>query len=181
MRKQTRVLGLATAATMLFAACGGSAATQAPASAPAVTAAPASQAASEAPASPAAEAAKVRLQLQWAPQAQFAGYFAADKQGYYAAEGLEVEILDGGPTIVPQQVGSAPDGPEFTISWVPKVLEARENGSDLVDIAQIFQRSGTLSRRLEGQRHRRPVRRRRARRSASGTSATSSRSPRACR
>jgi len=145
MRKQTRVLGLATAATMLFAACGGSAATQAPASAPAVTAAPASQAASEAPVSAAPESAKVRLQLQWAPQAQFAGYFAADKQGYYAAEGLEVEILDGGPTIVPQQVGSAPDGPEFTISWVPKVLEARENGSDLVDIAQIFQRSGTLS------------------------------------
>jgi NitT/TauT family transport system substrate-binding protein len=47
--------------------------------------------------------------------------------------------------VVPQQVGSAADGPEFTISWVPKVLEARESGSDLVDIAQIFQRSGTLS------------------------------------
>src|SRR6186997_1097845 len=70
---------------------------------------------------------------------------APDAQGYYKAENLEVEILDGGPTIVPQQVGSAPDGPEFTISWVPKVLEARESGSDLVDIAQIFQRSGTLS------------------------------------
>src|SRR6187402_4011650 len=71
----------------------------------------------------------VSLQLQWAPQAQFAGYFAADKEGYFAEEGLNVEILDGGPTIVPQQVGSAPDGPEFTISWVPKVLEAREAGS----------------------------------------------------
>src|SRR6185436_1890474 len=109
--------------------------------------APASSGASESPASasPAAEAANVRLQLQWTPQAQFAGYFAADKQGYFAEEGLEVEIVDGGPTVVPQQVGSAPDGPEFTISWVPKVLEAREAGSDLVDIAQIFQRSGTLS------------------------------------
>ena len=30
----------------------------------------------------------VRLQLQWAPQAQFAGYFAADKQGYFTAENL---------------------------------------------------------------------------------------------
>ena len=28
-----------------------------------------------------------QLQLQWAPQAQFAGYFAADREGYYAAEG----------------------------------------------------------------------------------------------
>ena len=145
MRKQTRVLGLATAATMLFAACGGSAATQAPATQAPASEAPASQAASEAPASPAGEAATVRLQLQWVPQAQFAGYFAADKQGFYAAENLTVDILDGGPTIVPQQVGSAPDGPEFTISWVPKVLEAREQGSDLVNVAQIFQRSGTLS------------------------------------
>ncbi len=25
----------------------------------------------------------VRLQLQWAPQAQFAGYFAAAREGYY--------------------------------------------------------------------------------------------------
>jgi NitT/TauT family transport system substrate-binding protein len=91
------------------------------------------------------ETTAVQLQLQWAPQAQFAGYFAADELGYYADEGLDVEILDGGPDVVPQQVGSAEDGPEFTISWVPKVLEAREAGSDLVDIAQIFQRSGTLS------------------------------------
>jgi len=91
------------------------------------------------------ETASVRLQLQWAPQAQFAGYFAAAELGYYEDEGLDVEIIDGGPDVIPQQVGSAEDGPEFTISWVPKVLEAREGGSDLVNIGQIFQRSGTLS------------------------------------
>lgn len=91
------------------------------------------------------ETASVSLQLQWAPQAQFAGYFAAQELGYYEEEGLDVEIIDGGPDIIPQQVGSAEDGPEFTISWVPKVLEAREAESDLVNIAQIFQRSGTLS------------------------------------
>src|SRR5215204_5498508 len=147
MRKQIRVLGLSMAATILVAACAGSTATQAPASEAPASEAPASAGASGSPgsASPAGEAATVRLQLQWTPQSQFAGYFAADKQGYYAAENLTVEMLAGGPTIVPQQVGSAPDGPEFTISWVPKVLEARQSGSDLVDIAQIFQRSGTLS------------------------------------
>jgi NitT/TauT family transport system substrate-binding protein len=45
-------------------------------------------------------------------------------------------------------VGSDPAGPTFTISWVPKVLQVRESAdapSDLVDIAQIFQRSGTKS------------------------------------
>jgi NitT/TauT family transport system substrate-binding protein len=89
---------------------------------------------------------EVALQLQWAPQAQFAGYFAARDQGFYEAEGLDVDILDGGPDVVPQVVGSDPNGPEFTISWVPKVLEVRAaDQSDLVNIAQIFQRSGTLS------------------------------------
>jgi NitT/TauT family transport system substrate-binding protein len=98
-------------------------------------------------ASPSATLTPVRVQLQWAPQAQFAGYFAAKEKGYFAAEGLDVEIVPGGPDVIPQQAGSAANGPEFTISWVPKVLEARAAAepSDLVDIAQIFQRSGTLS------------------------------------
>jgi NitT/TauT family transport system substrate-binding protein len=143
-----RVYALSAVAAIVFAACT-SGSTPAP-SAPAASAAAPSTAASgepaaSAPASAAAEAATVRLQLQWAPQAQFAGYFAADKQGYFKAENLTVNFLPGGPDVIPQQVGSAADGPEFTISWVPKVLEAREGGSDLIDIAQIFQRSGTLS------------------------------------
>jgi NitT/TauT family transport system substrate-binding protein len=95
--------------------------------------------------SPAAEPANVRLQLQWTDQAQFAGYYAAAEQGYYEDEGLTVEILTGGGDIVPQQVGSAADGPEFTIAWVPKVLQAREADSDLVQIAQMFQKAPTLS------------------------------------
>jgi NitT/TauT family transport system substrate-binding protein len=95
--------------------------------------------------SPAGEAATVQLQLQWTPQAQFAGYYAAAEQGYYAEENLTVEFLPGGGDVVPQQVGSAPDGPEFTIAWVPKVLQAREAGSDLVQIAQMFQRAATLA------------------------------------
>jgi NitT/TauT family transport system substrate-binding protein len=89
---------------------------------------------------------QVDLQLQWEPQAQFAGYFAADREGFYAAEGLKVNFLRGGAEITPHVVGSDPNGPEFTISWVPKVLELRAKGqSDLVDIAQVFQRSGTRS------------------------------------
>jgi NitT/TauT family transport system substrate-binding protein len=95
--------------------------------------------------SPAGEAASVQLQLQWTPQAQFGGYYAAQEQGYYADENLTVEFLPGGGDVVPQQVGSSPDGPEFTIAWVPKVLQAREAGSDLVQIAQMFQRAATLA------------------------------------
>jgi len=145
-----RGFALTAVAAVVFAACT-PAATTAPASQTTPSTAPTTGASggtqSQPPASSSAQAASVKLQLQWAPQAQFAGYFAADKQGYYQAENLTVQMVPGGPDVVPQLEGSKPNGPEFTISWVPKVLEAREAAtpSDLVDIAQVFQRSGTLS------------------------------------
>jgi NitT/TauT family transport system substrate-binding protein len=91
----------------------------------------------------AGELTPVRLQLQWFAQTQFAGYYAAEALGFYEDEGLDVEILEGGVDIVPQQV-LATGGAEFAIAWVPKALETREEGADIVNIAQVFQRSGTL-------------------------------------
>ncbi len=85
----------------------------------------------------------IRLQLQWVAQSQFAGYYAAQAKGFYADEGLDVTILEGAVDIIPQQV-VASGAAEFGIAWVPKVLASREQGVDLVNIAQIFQRSGTL-------------------------------------
>jgi NitT/TauT family transport system substrate-binding protein len=86
---------------------------------------------------------KVRLQLKWVAQAQFAGYYAAVDQGYYKDEGLDVAIQLGGPDIDPVRV-VASDGAEFGTTWVPAMLAAREGGADVVDISQVFQRSGTL-------------------------------------
>ncbi|MFZ9398970.1 MAG: ABC transporter substrate-binding protein, partial [Ilumatobacteraceae bacterium] len=85
----------------------------------------------------------VKLQLQWFTQAQFAGYFAAIDQGFYAAQCLDVTIVEGGVDIVPQQ--QLADGAvDFALSWVPKALASREAGANIVNIAQVFQRSGTL-------------------------------------
>ncbi|HDH02682.1 MAG TPA: ABC transporter substrate-binding protein [Actinobacteria bacterium] len=89
------------------------------------------------------ETTSVKLQLQWVPQAQFAGYFAADSLGYYADVGLDVEIIEGAVDIVPAVVLDS-GGAAFAISWVPKVLANREEGLNLTNIAQVFQRSGTL-------------------------------------
>jgi len=89
---------------------------------------------------------KVSVQLQWVSQAQFAGEIAAKAEGYYAAEGLDVTLLEGGPNVANITVGCGATGPEFTLGWVPKALVAVETGNcDLVSIAQIFQRSGTRS------------------------------------
>jgi len=95
-------------------------------------------------ASPSAAAmTPVKLQLQWFPQAQFAGYFAALDQGFYKAEGLDLKILPGGIDIVPATVVAGGNA-EFGISWVPKMLASRESGADVQVIGQVFQRSGTL-------------------------------------
>jgi NitT/TauT family transport system substrate-binding protein len=84
----------------------------------------------------------VKLQLQWVAQAQFAGYYAAVDQGYYKAEGLDVNIIEAAVDTVPQKVLA--DGQvDFALSWVPKALATAEAGADIVNIGQIFQRSGT--------------------------------------
>lgn len=82
----------------------------------------------------------VRLQLKWVPQAQFAGFYAAQASGLYAAEGLEVEIIAGGPDLLPEDAVNAGSA-EFGITWLPGLLVQRERGQDLVTIAQLFQRS----------------------------------------
>jgi NitT/TauT family transport system substrate-binding protein len=86
-------------------------------------------------------AERVTLQLKWVPQAQFAAYYAARAQGFYAAEGLDVAIRPGGPDLAPEQV-VASGGAEFGINWLPGLLAAREQGAPLVNIAQIFALSG---------------------------------------
>ena len=89
----------------------------------------------------AAELDKVSLQLKWVTQAQFAGYYAALEEGYYEDEGLEVELKPGGPDITPEQVVASGQA-EFGIDWLPALLAARDQGGDLVNIAQVFARSG---------------------------------------
>ncbi|HQV58309.1 MAG TPA: ABC transporter substrate-binding protein [Ilumatobacteraceae bacterium] len=89
------------------------------------------------------EGQKVKLQLQWFTQGQFSGYFAAVDQGFYKDAGLDVEIVEGGVDIPPQKT-LASGAVDFAISWVPKALAEREAGAKVTNIAQIFQRSGTL-------------------------------------
>jgi len=53
---------------------------------------------------------------------------------------LNVTINPGGPDIVPEQVVAGGQA-QFGIDFVPSLLSAREQGSNLVNIAQIFERS----------------------------------------
>ncbi len=97
-----------------------------------------------APCRPSLTPATVSLQLQWAPQAQFAGYFAAAAKGFYAEQGLDRQPAAGRPDRRQPDRRLRPQRPRVHRRWVPKVLVLRDQGqSDLVDIAQVFQRSGT--------------------------------------
>ena len=74
-----------------------------------------------------AQADKVTLQLKWVTQAQFAGYYAALKMGYYKKAGLDVTIKPGGPDIIPEQVVASGQA-QFGIDWLPSLLAAARQG-----------------------------------------------------
>jgi NitT/TauT family transport system substrate-binding protein len=89
----------------------------------------------------AAKLDKVTLQLKWVTQAQFAGYYAAKAKGYYKAFGLDVSIKVGGPSITPEQVVASGQA-DIGLDWLPSLLATRDTGTNLVNIAQMFARSG---------------------------------------
>src|SRR5579859_5089813 len=86
---------------------------------------------------------KIRLQIKWVPQAQFAGYFVAQDKGFYADENLDVTIVPGGPDIIPEQQVTNGQA-DFGVDWVASFLAFRDKGLPIVDVAQIYQSSGLM-------------------------------------
>ena len=140
------IVGVVAVAGMTLAACGGgssSGESSSAAPAPESSSAAPAPSESEAPAEECTEPMPVNLQLQWFVQAQFGGYYAAKDKGFYAEQCLDVTILEGGVDIVPQ-TQLAQGAADYAIAWVPKALASREQGAGIVDVAQVYQRSGTL-------------------------------------
>lgn len=141
-----KIAGVATVVALALSACSSSSdTTDTAADATATT----EESAAEETAADAAETGEcteltpVSLQLQWFVQAQFGGYYAAKDKGFYEEQCLDVTILEGGLDIVPQTV-LAQGGADYAIAWVPKALSSREQGAMITNVAQVYQRSGTL-------------------------------------
>jgi NitT/TauT family transport system substrate-binding protein len=84
---------------------------------------------------------EITIQLKWLPQAQFMGYYVAAARGYYEAEGLKVNIIPGGGDIT--ETNAVYSGQvDVGVTWVSNLIVARANGLDLINVAQIYQRSG---------------------------------------
>ena len=86
---------------------------------------------------------KLTLQLKWVTQAQFAGYYVAKDKGFYKDAGLDVTVKAGGPDINPSQV-IAGGGADVIVDWMPSALATREKGVPIVNISQVFKRSGMM-------------------------------------
>lgn len=89
------------------------------------------------------EKSKVSIQLKWLPQAQFMGYYVASAKGYYEEVGLDVEIISGGGDI--GETTAVNNGTvDFGVTWVSNLISANAGGMDLLEIAQVYQRSGLV-------------------------------------
>jgi NitT/TauT family transport system substrate-binding protein len=81
---------------------------------------------------------KVKLQTDWYPQPEHGGFYDALLKGYYRDEGLDVEIVPGGPYTNAEQrvsVGAA----QFAMGSSDRILEAISNGQPLLAVAATMQ------------------------------------------
>ncbi|ADK86536.1 NMT1/THI5 like domain protein [Desulfarculus baarsii DSM 2075] len=86
---------------------------------------------------------KVRLQLMWVHQAQFAGLYMAQDHGLYRQAGLDVEFLSGGPGLDPlARLGE--DRCDFAVAWLSAAMAWRDRGLPVVNLAQIVQQSSVI-------------------------------------
>lgn len=87
------------------------------------------------------EKTDVTIQLKWLPQAQFMGYYVAQAKGYYDEVGLKVTITPGGGDIS-ETTAVNNSTVDFGVTWVANLTSANAGGMDLLEIAQVYQRSG---------------------------------------
>jgi len=83
---------------------------------------------------------KVKVQLVWVKQGEFHGILNAVDKGFYAQEGLDVEVIAGGPDIKTQMV-VASGAAEFGTLAPAGVIAARSNEVPLVAVMQEHQDS----------------------------------------
>ncbi len=89
------------------------------------------------------EKTSVSIQLKWLPQAQFMGYYVALKKGYYKEVGLDVKIIPGGGDIG-ETTAVYTGQVDFGVTWVSNLIAANAGGMNLLEISQVFQRSGLV-------------------------------------
>ena len=93
-------------------------------------------------AAPAGAIEKATLVVQWLPQAQFAGFYMAQDQGFYEEEDIYLHILSGGPDVLASEyleTGRA----DFATLFLSTGIQ-RRNTLPIVNIGQFVQHSALM-------------------------------------
>lgn len=83
---------------------------------------------------------KIKLQLNWMPEAEHGGYYEAVLKGYFKEEGLDVEIIPGGPG-VRVETETALQRTQFGIANADKILIVRGKEMNLTALLAPFENS----------------------------------------
>ena len=84
------------------------------------------------------EAKKVKVMLDWFPNTNHTGIYAAIEKGFYKEAGLEVEILEPGEGVSADQIVASGEV-DFAVSHQENITHARSAGVPIVSIAAIIQ------------------------------------------
>ena len=83
---------------------------------------------------------KVTVQLSWKHQAQFAGFYAADRNGFYENENLEVSILPRSSPSFDVVNAVVKGDADFGVNYAVGLIEARNRKQPITAIASIYKR-----------------------------------------
>lgn len=86
---------------------------------------------------------EVKLQLKWLHQAQFAGFYMAQENGYYAKENIKITFLEGGQGV--DIAGNVVSGKaDFGVVSPEEIMIRRSRGVSLTALAAIYRRSAAV-------------------------------------
>lgn len=86
---------------------------------------------------------QINFMLQWFPQSQFAGYYVAREKGFYEEAGVDVNIMHPAPSR--NALEYLKNGEVDVVSlFLISGISAYSNGTDLVNIGQLSQKSSLL-------------------------------------
>ena len=84
--------------------------------------------------------AKVKLALDWVPEPEFGGFYAAREDGAYVRHGISAEIQGGGAGVPVLQM-VATGRADFGTVGGDELITARARGADVVALFAVFQTS----------------------------------------
>ncbi|MFZ5891041.1 MAG: ABC transporter substrate-binding protein [Myxococcota bacterium] len=96
------------------------------------------QSATDTPRADASSVHKLKLALNWVPEPEFGGFYAARDEGSYKKRGLDVEILGGGAGVPVLQM-VATGRADFGTVGGDEVVTGRARGADVVAVFATYQ------------------------------------------